>query len=186
MRIIYTFALLFLSLCLYATFGVFCGVAYKALSVDVIDSNFESSPVLYNFINDKDAESVELHVNQIQSAVVYIILKNASKNTKAGNSIVLPSLPIVNVTDTGISVSFPVYINTMLGRLATAVIFDFSTDKKITFKGLKIGNAKIPDVFHKIISNIVLSYYNDVFGNELQQVQNFHVVRKSETFKFSK
>ena len=186
MRILWTCFLLLLSFALYGGFGVICGVIYKANEYDTKDVSMESNPVLYDFLNNTSVDSMELSPNDIQGSIVYIMLKNASKNTRAGEAVVLPSLPLIDVNDKGVSVVFPVNINTMFGHIESGVVFDFTVDGRFDFVNLKVGNAKIPEFAQVFICKAVVSHYEEVFGKSLDLIKKLRVQVIDGKFKISK
>ena len=186
MRALWTLILLLFSLALYGCFGVICGVIYKATSYEVKKSSMESTPVFFDFLISSSVNSIELSPSDIQGSVVYIMIKNASKQTKTGESVVLPSLPLIEANDYGVQVKFPVNINTIFGRMESGIVFDFSADEKFEFVNLKVGNAKIPEFAKAFISKAVLSHYDEVFGKSLDAIKTLRVKIIDGKFKISK
>ncbi|MBE6413180.1 MAG: hypothetical protein E7035_01340 [Verrucomicrobiaceae bacterium] len=186
MRFILRLIIIFISFVLYATFGCLCGVAYKAFSTDCPKVAMKSSPLLKKFIDSNSDKEATFSIDEIQDGIVHIMIKNSSKNARAGDSVVLPSLPILQAEANGISVSIPVYLNTLFGDVGSCVIFEFSVNNKLNFENLRIGSAKVPDFAHLYIAKMVLANYNTAFGDYLDKLADLHVKKLDKEFVLSK
>ncbi len=188
MRVFWAILSIGFSLFLYGLFGVLCGIGYKAVQEESYEPILESSPKLRNFLVDERAKSEIFSLNDIQYGIVDIMFKQASKNTKAGEPIVLSAVPAVLLGDdkNSIFVAIPVAFNSILGMFYTGVVLDFDTSEKLRLRDVKIGSAKLPRVVGNFIVELLQERYENSFGEFFDDVDDLRIAFEKDGIRLTK
>ncbi len=186
MRVFWAILSISFSLFLYGLFGVLCAVGYKAVQDESYDPILETSPKLYNFFLDKKVASELFSLDEIQYGVVDLMFKQASKNAKVGEPIVLTAVPAILFEDNKALVVVPVAFNSVLGVFYTGVIFHFDISKEPTLRDVKIGGAKLPRFASDFITGVLEERYEESFGEFFEKFDSLRVTREGDKFRLTK
>ncbi len=188
MRVFWAILSIGFSLLLYGLFGVLCGVGYKAVQEESYEPVLETSPKLRNFLMNERAKSSLFSLNDIQYGIVDIMFKQAAKNTKAGEPIVLSAVPAVLLGDDkrSISVVIPVAFNSVFGMFYTGVVFDFDTSEKLHLRDVKIGGARLPRVVGNLIAEVIQERYENSFGDFFDDVDDLKIAFEKDGIRLTK
>ena len=162
------------SFLLYCTFGILCAVGYKALQGEFFEASLESSPVLYDFLVDDTKKEAVFTQAELQNGLVNIMFKQASKNTKVGEAVVLTAVPVV-IVDKDLIVAVPIILNSVFGRIECNLLFEYNCSASVMLKNVRIGKAKMPKVLGRFIADIVYAHYSESFGDVLDDIDALQI-----------
>lgn len=159
MRLIFRVLIICFSLTLYGLFGIMGGIAYMALQdAPILQDKPTTSPILVNFLDSTETQK-DFELSELQAGVIRIMMDSAAKKTKAGDAIVLPALPSLEEHPNGICVIFPIFLDSIFGKIQANIRCYFSTEGSLVFEKLQIGDAKLPFYLSKFIAASIYKSY---------------------------